>query len=562
MTAKKFDWASISTAFAEVEQEWYAKLLDECPPAYHTEPDWDLPSVSIAYWQIMYDIYGWVPMPSQALIFRLVGERSYNGIVNYNRGTVMEPRQNGKTVTDTCLLYGALTYLYPGSTAIFTERTGASAQDKIENDIWPLIMASDAFVNKWKPKEPRTGQPCDHRLKNGSRLYVPSSSANPGRGATEVSFVVTDEILDDKDGRREASVSPTMAWSENPQLVRTSTPGYDYSGQLRRLVSLGRVACGGEPLPGNEDDVLERIDAALRSFYIEFSAPAEMDWQDEETWKAANPAWNYGINLDVFRADFDSMDKETFCREHLGQWADEGLNPLISRLYWDAIKVESAEFTPPFALGLDSPPSGSNANVALSDGVVTKIDVRREGIVPTIRWVKEIVEKYENDILVAILRKSQMARVGEILENDGYEIVWYDTAMYAKACQRFKEDATASGRWLNDDIDTTDEEMPASYMRIQHHYALDKANNVAEEKMLDLGFKTFWPKKDVSGDISALIAGTLAYDAICVKEEDDSKNDPVQEQWREVTDEVRTRIAESGESGEGEHYSIADMWGS
>jgi len=105
------------------------------------------------------------------------------------------------------------------------------------------------------------------------------------------------------------SLGPTLTASPDARVVLTGTA--PISSRVGKGVIFQRYrqkAYDGELAEGN--------------VYAEWGVDdlARTDIRDAKVWERVNPAWNYRINKRIVRANFATMEKEGFCREHLGYW--------------------------------------------------------------------------------------------------------------------------------------------------------------------------------------------------------------------------------------------------
>lgn len=146
------------------------------------------------------------------------------------------------------------------------------------------------------------------------------------------------------------SIVPTMSAMPNPQLWLFGTP----------------------PTQSDDPFAFSRVrDSAksrkARHCWLEWSASADDDIDDPETWAKANPAYGVRISYEACADDRAAMDDEQFCVERLGMWSaanrDLGVIPAPS---WAEQQDTQSVAVDRFALGVEVGPDMKCASVALA----------------------------------------------------------------------------------------------------------------------------------------------------------------------------------------------------
>lgn len=177
-------------------------------------------------------------------------------------------------------------------------------------------------------------------LHNGGSVEIVARSQGSGRGFT-VDTIVCDEAQDMGDDDLEALLSTSSSSPlGNPQWIFTGTPpGPKANGAV--FTRVRSDALGETP---------EKV------CWHEWSSPKDVDLDDEEEWKRANPATSTRLQMDVIRGERARFSPGGFKRERLGMWEDrERLRQVIPSDIWGAL-VDSGPLngTPPGAIGVDA----------------------------------------------------------------------------------------------------------------------------------------------------------------------------------------------------------------
>jgi phage terminase large subunit-like protein len=217
----------------------------------------------------------------------------------------------------------------------------------------------------------------------------------------------------------------------------------------------------GTPSPDGPDSVmwtlrehaLDTVDPSFR--FAEFAAGAGCDLDDEDAWKAANPALDDFLHRDAMRALLPPKTREaTFRRARLGQWVDQLDEPWLPPDAWNACENDrELEDGTEVVLGFDGSFNGDcTALVACSIDEVPHVAVvaaweRPADAQP--EWQVPILEV--EDTIRAACRRWQVreiacdpfrwARSYQILDAEGLPVVEFpqSPARMTPATTRFYE---------------------------------------------------------------------------------------------------------------------------
>lgn len=145
------------------------------------------------------------------------------------------------------------------------------------------------------------------------------------------------------------SIVPTMSAMPNPQMWLFGTP----------------------PTEGDDPFAFSRVrDSSLakkaRHCWLEWSAGADDDIDDAETWAKANPAYGVRISYEACADDRAAMDDEQFARERLGMWATSHRRSLIPPADWAERETLDSAAVASLSLGVEVGPDLAWASVALA----------------------------------------------------------------------------------------------------------------------------------------------------------------------------------------------------
>ena len=243
-------------------------------------------------------------MPHQRLIADVATEYDpATGIPYYRKVVVTVPRQSGKTTLDLAASLDRLIATATPRRCVYTAQTGKDARKKFLTEQVPMLRTSKGLWGARPTEKPRgDGLITNLRLrageegldfKNGSMLFIESSSEQAGHGGT-VHKATLDEIWADHDMSRPQSLSPSMITVDEAQLWMYSTAGNARSVLFNTEQRRGRRA------------VDQGLDSGVA--YFEWSAPPGSDIDDEELWWSTMPALGYTQSIEAMRAEREAFD--------------------------------------------------------------------------------------------------------------------------------------------------------------------------------------------------------------------------------------------------------------
>lgn len=169
-------------------------------------------------------------------------------------------------------------------------------------------------------------------LRSGGRIDFLARTGRSGRGLTG-DTVIIDEALYANEAVLGALL-PTLSSRPNPAIRYGSSAGLVTSDVLRRLRDRGRSG-SDESIAYLEYSSLEEPCADPMCTHEPATAGCLLD--DEERWRAGNPALGRRISVDYVRAERRALPAVEFARERMGWWVDpprEGADQAVPAESW------------------------------------------------------------------------------------------------------------------------------------------------------------------------------------------------------------------------------------
>jgi len=310
-------------------------------------------------------------------------------------------------------------------------------------------------------------------LLNGNRLRFVARSKGSGRGFT-ADCIILDEAYE-LGPEQMAAMLPTLSARPNPQIWYASSAGMESSSQLRQVRERG----------------IRGYSPGLA--YFEWSADPRCDPDDREAWAQANPALGIRITEDFIQLERDAMPDVEFKRERLGVWDDAATQAVIPFDVWDGVIDRTSQPLDPVTVAVDIAPDRSASSIGLAgrrkDGL-WHVELAKNALGTA--WVVDdlIQMRRWSQLPVRIDKGSAAASLIPTLLEAGVEVHTVGTTEYAQACGGFF-DAVMAGRVRH--IDQTP--LTAAVQGARKRPLLDA---------------WAWNRKDVTTDITPLVAVTLA----------------------------------------------------
>lgn len=321
-----------------------------------------------------------------------MGERA-DGTWATPQVAVSAPRQNGKSqIIVARALAGVL---------VFGERTiivSAHQQDTAREVFTKIvdILEEHPRLNDRVESYGRALNREYVRFKTGQTIRFKARSAGGGRG-----FSCDCLLLDEAQrlpGSAWAAILPTMSARPNPQAWLLGTP----------------------PTEDDDGEVFARFrevglrKSSPRIAYLEWSADALDDFDDERVWAKANPAYGSRITRERIADERATMSDRQFGMERLGMWDGAESRKVVPDHVWAALSDPASQPADRLAMAIDMAPEGASASI----GVAGK---RADD-----RWHVELIEQREGSMWV-------VERAASVALRHGFGAVVVDGASPAMA---------------------------------------------------------------------------------------------------------------------------------
>ena len=448
-----------------------------CPPRWGTPRSPDRATLGPRAAQVA-QLLGFTLMPWQCHVLDVALELDPDtGFLAYRELNLTVPRQSGKTLLLLCLMVHRALGFDGRQNILYTAQTRIDARKKWQKEHVRTLEHSpfaSMFNVVWN-----NGQ--EHiAWQNGSThgIVAPTEKASHGEvldlGAIDEAFALVD-------ARVEQAMRPAMITRPNAQLCVVSTAGTDKSVYLRSKVDAGRARC----------------DLGLTNgvAYFEWSAPEDADPADPQTWRACMPALGHTIREEAIRGEHAAMDGPEFRRAYLNQWPDVfPIDAVINSAVWAALADTRSTPLDPVAFAADMTPDRAFAAIAV--GGVRKDGRHHVEVVDHARgseWVVPRLLELRTKWKCCAIVVDGAGPAGSLiapLEAAGVEVLKPSARDAAQACGAFY-DAAVQGD-------------------LRHLNQPELNTALAGAKRRDLGDAWAWARKNVSVDISPLVAATLA----------------------------------------------------
>jgi hypothetical protein len=395
------------------------------------------------------------------------------------------PRQVGKTFLVGSIAF-ALGLLYPGFTVIWTAHRTRTSNETFRK------MQGLAGRSKVKPHVAdirRANGEQEITFANGSRIMFGAREQGFGRGFDEVDMIVFDEAQILTERALEDMVAAT--------------------NQSRHLAGALLFYMGTPPRPGDRGEVFtekrrkalsNKVSGGGNVAYVEMSADPGADPDDRAQVVKANPSvpartpWESVARL---RENVGSV--ESWLREGLGIWDDDGVLTAIPKSVWHALADRGVPPSPMVGrvwLAVDSTPERTRTSILAAgrreDGLPL---VELVDNLPDVDWaagrVIDLVARHEVAAVVIDKRGAAASLIGS-LERAKVPVVGTDAATFARAWGQFYAAAVETGR-------------------VRHLDQLELNDAVQRAGLRFLGDALVPDRKKSSDDITPLIGAQLAF---------------------------------------------------
>ena len=325
-------------------------------------------------------------------------------------------------------------------------------------------------------------------LNDGRTLRFLARTHGSGRGLTADALIL-DEAYALKQAEL-AALMPTIATSENPQTIYTSSAGMPNSEVLASVRERG-------------------MNPKTKGLaYFEWSAEDDADPDDMRALAQANPGLGTRLSLDPVASERAAMDDETFKRERLGIWAKIGGDSAIPEASWAACLDHDSVAGSRVVFAVDVPPARDVATIAAvserPDGVrhVEVVD-RRAGVSWVPSRLRELRDRW-SPLAVVLDEGSAAGALLPDVKREGVRTVPLSMKQYGQACAGVYD--------------------AVQQRKLAHTGQGELDDAVSSARVSGVGESLWkWDRKNQVSDISPLIAVTHAWHGLTLKSRATSK---------------------------------------
>jgi phage terminase large subunit-like protein len=452
--------------------------LELVPPAYLSVPDHATTAGPDA--ADLAELAGLILDPEQRIALDAMLAEGPDGKWAAFEAAIIEPRQNGKTVTLQVIALADL-FLFDARLIVWTAHLFSTTAEALR-DIDAIIAGTPEFSRRVKRVSKANGEE-GFELHDGRRLIFRARSKTGGRGLTgdrvildEALFLTATEI---------GSLLPTLAARPNPQVVYASSAGVIGSEVLRSVRDRGRP--GGDPSLTWVEWCSEHVCDQPQCDHRLGIEGCALDNRD--AWQQANPALGGRVSVEKLSNFRRAMSPDEFAREFLGWWDEPAFGVSgIPADDWAACAQRDAAPTEPVCLALDVAPGHSSASIVTCGGALHVVEHRAGN-----SWVVERLLEIRTEHKVTAIGLDPAGPVGALipdLETAGIELTLLDARQSMQACEGF----------LSGVLDRS----------LIHRDQLALNSAVAGAGRRQVGDSWKWSRRDSTVDISPLVAGTVA----------------------------------------------------
>jgi hypothetical protein len=420
----------------------------------------------------------------QLVVTHALGERA-DGKWAAREVGVCVPRQNGKGAIIEALELAGL-FLLGERLIIHSAHLFDTSQEAMRR-LLELIESAPDLESRVKRVVRSHGEE-GIELTNGQRVRFRTRTKGGGRGLTG-DRVILDEAMFLPEATMGA-LFPVMSARPNPQAVflgsSVDQTVHEHGVSFARVRERGLAGADG---------------LAYFEWGADLESPARLeDWmvEDEELWRAANPAFGIRIDREAVRAEVGSLSRRTFAVERLGvgDWprTDGELDVVIPLAVWDALGDPGSKPLDPVWFAFDVAPDRSMSSIGVAgrrkDGRFhLEVVDRRPGAGWVASRVLELRERHSPAGIVC----DGLGPAGSVmleLENARVQVTPVDSGKHAQACGMLFDLAHQD--------------------RVRHRGDVELRDALKGAAQRPLGDRWAWSRKSSTADISPLVAVTLA----------------------------------------------------
>jgi len=422
-------------------------------------------------------------MPWQRHVCDVAFEHDDAGLCVYRYFVLIVPRQAGKSsLCEAIMVWAALHRR--NSNVVYSAQTREFARVRVIEELEMKRLQHSPFAPYYHPYRSRGAEQL--HFNNGTRISLVSTTEDAGHGLT-LDMAIVDEAWSHKDFTMIDALDPTMITRPDPMFVITSTVGEGDDALLMHFQELGRAE--------TQRDAAENAIA-----FFEWSAPDDAPLDDPAVWRATHPALGHTITEERLQNRLQVLHSDQFARHYLCRRPARAEHAIFDVKLWNSRgNHRGPDASQPVALAVDVTPerrSGTIAACAKSDrgGYVVAVD-RRTGV----DWIVPAVQKLtkQRHVIVGVvdgLSGSPALALVDAIEACTAGVEWkrLNTAQVVKAAGQFYDDVRA--------------DPPLLWHCNQPE--LDRAVAYARKRQVGEAFA--WGRKGTEGDVTPLVAATLA----------------------------------------------------
>lgn len=399
------------------------------------------------------------------------------GMPVYREVLITVPRQSGKTTLMLSVMVHRALGFGSRQRITYVAQTRNDARKKWEDE-HVYVLENSPFADLFQVRRSNGSEAI--QWDNGSIHGIASTTDKAGHGDT-LSLGVIDEAFAQEDNRLEQAFKPAMATKKDAQLWIVSTAGTPKSHYLNAKIDTGRQA------------VTDGLTSGVA--YFEWSADPDADLDDRQTWWTFHPALGHTITEDVIAADKLSMNPMEWRRAYANIRTDAEMHVQVldAERWASCVDVESQPLDP-VAVSVDVSPTRASASVAVAgarvDGMVhTEIVEHRPGLAWVVKRIVDLCATWQPSMVVIDPAGPAGSLIPELAEH-GIDVRIVRARDLGQACGMFY-DLVEQGR-------------------LRHLGQVPLELAVAGAKRRPVGDMWAWHRKDVTVDITPLVASTLA----------------------------------------------------
>ncbi|CAB0593748.1 hypothetical protein CIP107578_00743 [Corynebacterium diphtheriae] len=239
---------------------------------------------------------GMKAFPWQVHEINAINATNPDGSWTHSDAVLICPRQNGKSLLVALIVMYRIFVL--GQNVLFTAQRWDTAKELWEHT-WKLVKGRKFLMKLVVSKSCSQGRGTIF-LSNGGRVVFTTRSQDAGRGLTKVDLMIYDEAYNLTDAEIAALVFLTNAAPDPQVFYMTSSVHRDFPQHQN-----------GQVISAMRKQALEEWDPDDPMYFAEYAAPDDLDPEDEQTWRIANPSYGVIANAKKMKNIMRRMNTES-----------------------------------------------------------------------------------------------------------------------------------------------------------------------------------------------------------------------------------------------------------